>query len=158
MFITKEQMKYFRELCTNARGVFDERKFRWMIEDYSAEQEIFEDVPCRKSSEDVSPIKYERKSLQDERKIAVAYYLKNFSREERILEFCAEDSKKYISCFTSDKFKSEDARQMIVGEFRQMFSFLREKMAEFGWDKKFLAANGIDFPLLRKLFFQVAAN
>lgn len=158
MFITKEQMKYFRELCTNARGVFDERKFRWMIEDYSSEQEIFEDVPCRKFSEDVSPIKYERKSLQEERKIAVAYYLKNFSREERILEFFAEDSKKYISCFTSDKFKSEDARMMIVGEFRQMFSFLREKMAEFGWDKKFLAANGIDFPLLRKLFFQVAAN
>ena len=154
MYISREQVEYFRMICTNACGIFDEKKFRWMVKDCQAERKC----KVRVSREDFSPIKYERKSLQEQRKDAVEYIVKNFSREERILMMCSEDSKKFLSCFSADKFKSEESRQRILAEFRSMFRFLREKMAEFRWSKKFLAENGIDFVQLRNLFYQVAAD
>ena len=154
MYIPREQVEYFRQICTNARGIFDEKKFRWMVKDCQTEQRL----KVRVSREDFSPIKYERKSLQEQRKDAVAWMMKNYSRDERILIIIAEDSKKYLSCFSADKFKTEDSRQQIIAEFRSMFRFLREKMAEFRWSKKFLAENGIDFVKLRNLFYQVAAD
>lgn len=154
-YIPKEIRISFRQLCTTATGYFDERKYSWMIEDYSRTNETDEEFS---EIQKVSPTEYPKADLKSQQKSAMAYMINNFSKEERLLIMFAQDSEKLLSCFAADKFKSESARQMIIGELSETFLFLKKKMIEFRWNKKFLAEKGIDFIQLRNLYFQLCVS
>lgn len=155
MYIPKEKLVEFRRICTNRfNGNFNQKKFDWLCNSY-----LYGNCPKDLVVENFIDCDFPQKareiSLAEKREKAMDYMIKNFSREERLLIMFQQDSEKFFSCFTAEKFKTESAREMIVGEFSQSFSFLKEKMKEFRWSKEFLAENGINFVGLKKLYFQI---
>lgn len=154
-YIPKEIRNSFRQLCTTATGYFDERKFSWMIEDYSRTNETDKNFS---GGHKISPTEYPKQEIKQIQKSAMDYMINNFSREERLLIMFQQDSEKLLSCFSADKFKSESAKKMIIGELSETFVFLKKKMIEFRWNKKFLAEKGIDFIQLRNLYFKLCVS
>jgi len=153
--LSKNEIEYFQEQATNCRGIFNEKKFQWLCEKASImyDAENFQNKPLEK----FEPLQREKKSLKQQQFDAMTYML-TLPREQRLLIMFQQDSEKYISCFSSDKFKSQAAREMIIGELKETFEFLKSKMVEFRWNKKFLLANGIDFIALRNLYFQLCVS
>ena len=79
---------------------------------------------------------------------------KNFSREDRYLKIFARDFPSFLS--SADYLRTKDVTSQYYFDFLISFEDLKAKMAEFRWTADFLAANGIDFKSLRKLYFAVA--
>ena len=79
---------------------------------------------------------------------------KNFSREDRYLKIFARDFSSFLS--SADYLRTKDVTSQYYFDFLISFEDLKAKMAEFRWTADFLAANGIDFKSLRKLYFAVA--
>ena len=97
----------------------------------------------------------DRLRLDDERRRAAQYFCENFSRERRYLEVFSRDFAEYLK--SSAWLMSDEARSFQrYYDFLCDFDALRCKMKEFRWSKEFLAANGIDFVSLKKLYFAVA--
>lgn len=155
IFLPKETLNYFRQLSTNCRGLFDEKKYQWLVENASKTVPVDDRKIQPKKREEIEKISYEKPSLETERKNAMSHMMKNYSREQRLLIMFEQDSKKFLDSFSSEKFKDESKRQMVVGELKESFVFLTEKMREFRWSKEFLLSQGIEFKKLRKLYFDL---
>ena len=93
----------------------------------------------------------ERKSRQT----ASKWICEKFSREERYLFVFARDFEKYLNAFQADRFNDEKKREQMRWDFFYDFLSLKEKMTEFGWNKKFLAENGVVYKPIKNLFFRL---
>lgn len=96
----------------------------------------------------------DRMQLDSKRSSAARYFIDHYSREERHLIYLARDCERYLS--SMDYILSKDLDHQFFYDFLVFFEDLKEKMKEFRWSKEFLAANGIDFVALKKLYFAVA--
>lgn len=97
----------------------------------------------------------DRMRLDSERSRAAQYFCERYSREERYLRIFARDFSAYLK--SSVWLQSDAAKvEQKYYDFLLDFESLREKMREFRWSSDFLAANGIDFKEIRKLYFALA--
>lgn len=95
----------------------------------------------------------QRERTRQERAAAVAWLLAH-EREERYLISFRYELQEYEKSFTW--LSSDDARNhQKYYDFLLCFESMREKMREFRWSKDFLAANGIDFERVRKMYFSL---
>lgn len=97
----------------------------------------------------------DRMRLDCQRSEAARFFAENYSREERYLKILSRDLSSGYSMINSVGLeKAKDFQKF--WDFILDFEKLRELMKEFRWSKEFLAANGIDFNSLKKLYFAVA--
>ena len=89
------------------------------------------------------------------RQQASKWICENFSREERYLFVFARDFEKYLNAFQADNFKMPEKREQMRWDFYFDFLSLRNRMSEFGWNKKILAENGIVFKPIKNLFYRL---
>lgn len=96
----------------------------------------------------------DRLQLDCKRTLAARFFIENYSREERYLIIFARDCENYLS--SADYILKKDTDNQFYFDFLLYFEELKLRMKEFGWSKEFLAANGIDFVSIKKLYFAVA--
>lgn len=97
----------------------------------------------------------DRIALDIQRRKAAEYMVQNYSREERYLIVFSRDFSRYENAFTSDNFKTNEKREGLRWDFYFDFISLKAKMKEYRWSKDFLAERGINFTLLKRLFYSL---
>ena len=86
---------------------------------------------------------------------AQRYFCGEFDREKRYLLILSRDLQKGFSAINSIGIEKAKELQLYY-DFICDFEKLKQLMFEFRWSGEFLAANGIDFKALKKLYFAVA--
>ena len=96
----------------------------------------------------------DRLQLDCKRSQAARYFAEKYTREERYLIIFERDFSAFLS--SADYLRSKDTDNQYYWDFLMTFEELKEKMKEFRWSKEYLAAHGIDFVAVKKLYFAVA--
>ena len=97
----------------------------------------------------------DRQRLDCQRSQAAQFFCANYSREKRYLLILSRDLAEEVRMINELGVEKARSLQKFY-DFLCDFERLKELMNEFRWSGDFLAANGIDFKALRKLYFAVA--